>query len=122
MLKEILFANALLGESGGGGGGGSSDLDIATLTVTNGSTYNSYLAMQCVYTDDEFGALNFTPINIPQNSTKSVGVVLYKGKAFLLVEAQSITSLSGNIAFDDETGMYAITGDCSLVGEGYPWD
>lgn len=95
------------------GGGGESDFSTATLTV-NGNFTQSDLFMVPVIEKDP----NNEDIAFPQlksgNSTYTV--ILYKGRSTLMfMGSQSRTiTVSGNIE-TAATGVYIITGDCTIT-------
>ena len=92
---------------GGGGGGGSSDFSTAEVTVVNGTG------------QDVRGAFISTlPFEPPIDTTfptalLSNNVVLYKGNAVVMVEAE-VASISGDIV-DMGDNIYLITGDCTIT-------
>lgn len=106
------------------GGGGSSDLTTATVIVLlphSGSGFS----------EPESGALRGLPVladndeyNVHGSSatsnawpTSPYTVPLYKGKAYLWGDssALNISSVSGDIAFDETLNAYVITGDCTIT-------
>lgn len=95
------------------GGGGSSDFSTATLTVNGNFTQSDLFVAPVVEKDP-----NNEDIAFPQlksgNSTYTV--ILYKGRSTLMfMGSQSRTiTVSGNIE-TVATGVYIITGDCTIT-------
>jgi hypothetical protein len=93
--------------------GGSSDFSVAHLTVT--STENT-LDLVSVFIND--GALEYEGINVFENTTEVLDIVLYDGLATMWVDAMEITSISGSIT-QPEPYYFEVTGDATLVGKGW---
>lgn len=95
------------------GGGGSSDFSTATMTV-NGKFERSDLFMVPVIDKDP----NNEDIAFPQlqSGDSTYTVILYKGRSTLMfMGSQSHTiTVSGNIE-TVATGIYIITGDCTIT-------
>lgn len=100
--------------SGGGGGGGSSDLSTAEVTISAGDDLDFYI-IGAAYIDDGYihgGELSGSGL-------QTVTIVLYSGSAFIGLDMQSITSLSGGVIGNLDDG-FVITGDCTIEGVGWP--
>lgn len=109
-IYDMLLANAMMGE-GGGGGGGSSDFSTAQVTVTNDS-YSPF-SMSTIIVVPELGLEGTYPTT--DNLSSPFTIILYKGKAYIALN--NVSSTSGNITQDADTGLYVITGDCSITFE-----
>lgn len=95
------------------GGGSGGDWTEAELTVTfDGTTSYNLYANNIIHKSDDFAEISQDIIN------EVAGVypmLLYKNKNYIDDEDSLITSSSGNIEFDSDSGKYIITGDCSIT-------
>lgn len=97
----------------GSGGGGSSDFSTATLTVNGDLTQSDLFIAPGVEKDPNNEDIAFPMI---QSGNSTYTVILYKGRSTLMYmgrQSRTIT-VSGNIETVD-TGIYIITGDCTIT-------
>ena len=92
---------------GGGGGGGSSDFSTAKVTIS-GTIFPSNINI--VVCAANFGIFTYTNA---ENGTYDVP--LYQGRSMLEAVYEQV-SISGDIIYDDDMGMFIVTGDCTIVG------
>ena len=113
-IFDNLLATAMMGEGGGGGGGGSSDFSTATVTITNTKEDSTIrIGGVCVYNDEELSTDNYVDYG-----TNKITVVLFKGSQITYIDAETITSTEGSVTGSLEDG-FTVTGDCTIVGEGF---
>lgn len=95
------------------GGGGSSDFSTATLTVNGNFTQSDLFIAPVVEKDPNNEDIAFPQI---QSGNSTYTVILYKGRSVLMcMGSQSRTiTVSGNIE-NVYTGVYIITGDCTIT-------
>ena len=109
-----LYDVAVARKLSSGGGGGSSDFSTATITA-EGSGLTVFTG--ATIDEDGLATSSFIRLVIPLSPTGTV--ILYKGKAFLeLAEGVSkptIPAGENNIYYDNEIGMYVVTGDCTIT-------
>ena len=102
---------------GGGGGGGDSDFTTAEITFHNNTedVFRDLNFRACLldeYDPDEYEVMWYTELYITSQSTFTGNVVLYKGKAHIMIgEYHSVDHVTGGIAADVDEGMYAVTGN-----------
>ena len=103
------------------GGGGSSDFTTATVTVTGvvtqggGMMPSVEVMLPHIYEGvDGTEFISFVKL-LENNDVVDLTVVLYKGLAIAFSDNSTITNLSGDITFDEDTSSYQITGDCSFT-------
>jgi len=97
--------NALEQAVASGGGGG--DFSTATLTTVN-QDYELLIPTLIIDPSYELeGSYSATEGSSPHT------VILYKGKAYLGLS--DVLSTSGAISLDSATGLYVITGDCTVI-------
>lgn len=96
-----------------GGGSGSSDFSTATLTVNGNFTQSDLFIAPVVEKDPNNEDIAFPTI---QSGNSTYTVILYKGRSALMyMGSQSRTiTVSGNIETVG-TGVYIITGDCTIT-------
>lgn len=96
------------------GGGGSSDFSTAQVTVNN-SASNTYIDFTGVVIDND----ELVPmVSLGDEATSVLTVVLYKNIQHLYINADSITSISGDISGNMLDG-FDVTGDCVINAVGY---
>ena len=86
----------------------SNDFSTAQVTVTN--DYFTYFSMATILVDPQYsleGSYGKT------DGTSPFTIILYKGKAYLWLD--NVESTSGSISLDPNTGLYVVTGDCSIT-------
>ena len=98
---------------GGGGGGGSSDFSTAEVTINN-SASDSFIDFTGIIIDND----TIAPMVSLSEATSVLTVVLYKNIQHLYINADSVTSISGNISGDMLDG-FDVTGDCVINAVGY---
>lgn len=96
-----------------GGGGGSSDFSTATLTVNGNFTQSDLFMVPVIEKDPNNEDIAFPQL---QSGNNTYTVILYKGRSTLMFTgSQSHTiTVSGNIE-TAATGVYIITGDCTIT-------
>ena len=96
-----------------GGGGGDSDFSTATLTVNGNFTQSDLFMVSVIEKDPNNEDIAFPQL---QNGNSTYTVILYKGRsALMFMGSQSRTiTVSGNIETVG-TGVYIITGDCTIT-------
>lgn len=94
--------------------GGSGDFSIAMLTVENGSSL--VIPLPTLWIDPSNDREGTIPVSLGIGSSP-FPIVLYKGKAYLPFTEGSIKSVSGAIAYDQSTGTWIMTGDCTVTLE-----
>lgn len=110
-LFDIVVARKL-----SGGGGGSSDFSTATVAVavSDGNfceIVGAYFGVFDVSEQEQETTEGVYSFNV---GTETVNVVLYKGKATLLVDTEGSLSVNGD-AFILPDGSVLVTGDCTLT-------
>lgn len=95
------------------GGGGSSDFSTATMTVNGNFTQSDLFIAPVIEKDPNNEDIAFPQI---QSGNSTYTVILYKGRSVLMfMGSQSRTiTVSGNIE-TASTGVYIITGDCTIT-------
>lgn len=93
------------------GGGGSSDFSTATLTTVG--DVGILIKLPTLLIVPEYNLEGSYPSN--QNLTSPFTVILYKGKAYLPLE--NVRETSGDIELDSNTGLYVMTGNCTVEFE-----
>lgn len=95
------------------GGGGSSDFSTATLTVNGNFTQSDIFIAPLIEKDPNNEDIAFPQL---QSGNSTYTVILYKGRSTLMfMGSQSRTiAVSGNIE-TAATGIYIITGDCTIT-------
>lgn len=102
------------------GGGGSSDLDTATVSITN-NTANSYELYDsaCIVTIGGHETLHTQGFSVEANQSVSAKVVLFKGTAYINSYDMNTIATTGDITYeiDSKTGdvYFIITGDCTIT-------
>lgn len=104
-LFDIVVARKL---SGGGGGGGSSDFSTAEVTLTFGG---QWCGVAGAFVNSN-ASLAGAPDGISSGDTATL--ILYKGRAEIWSN-DTVTSTSGDIEYDDVSGHYFVTGNCSIT-------
>lgn len=97
-----------------GGGGGSSDFSTAEVTVNN-SASDSYIDFSGIIIDNDTLLPSAPSLS---EATSVLTVVLYKNIQHLYINADSVTSISGNITGSMLDG-FDVTGDCVINAVGY---
>lgn len=95
--------------------GGSGDLSTATVTVV-GLTDPSHCLMPVITVDPEYGIEGV--MYRPMMSAQSYETILYKGKCY--ASFTNVSSVSGDVELDSDSGLYVITGDCTVTFGGGP--
>lgn len=95
-----------------GGGGGESDFSTATVTIINTVADSVIRADSAFITDN-----NMVLSARAYYGTTELTIVLYKGSAELEVDADEITSTSGDLEELDPF-VYKVTGNCTITGSG----
>lgn len=95
------------------GGGGESDFSTAEVTINN-SASDSYIDFSGIVIDND----TLVPMVSLSESASVLTVVLYKNIQHLTINADSITSISGNISGSMLDG-FDVTGDCVINAVGY---
>lgn len=100
-------------EGGSDEGGGSSDFSTATLTVNGNFTQSDIFIAPLIEKDPNNEDIAFPQL---QSGNSTYTVILYKGRSTLMfMGSQSRTiTVSGNIETVG-TGVYIITGDCTIT-------
>lgn len=95
------------------GGGGESDFSTATLTVNGNFTQSDLFMVPVIEKDPNNEDIAFPQL---QSGNNTYTVILYKGRSTLMFTgSQSHTiTVSGNIE-TAATGVYIITGDCTIT-------
>ena len=108
---DILTADKMnaLEQAVASGGGGSSDLSTAQVTVTNDSF--AKFSMATILVDPQYGLEG--SYGGTDGPTSPFTIILYKGKGYLWLD--DVDSTSGSISRDPNTGLYVVTGDCSIT-------
>lgn len=115
VLNPEAIANiAAVADQIGGGGGGDSDFSTATVTINN-TVENSSIGVLCSYIVND----DILSSDSVSYGTKQITMILYKGSAELSIDADEITSTSGDIEETDDL-TYSVTGDCTITGKGVP--
>lgn len=96
-----------------GGGSGESDYSTAEVTINNTRDNSSIQAYSGFIEDD---ALILRKL-VSYGETK-LTIVLYKGEAKLEINADEITSTSGDLE-EINTALYKVTGNCTITGFGF---
>lgn len=100
------------------GGGGSSDFSTANLTLINNSRESLSITIPTCFesTDAPFGFPFITSFTneVASNETATFKVALYKATALLTGMIGNITT-SGNVTYNEEYGIYIVTGDCTIT-------
>lgn len=111
--------------AGGGGGGGSSDFSTAEVTLIGqgGSSFGLY---QEEYVSEPYGytgifakSEKLTPDPIAHPLVEPDGTtytLYYIGDSYICYPQNVYISSTGDVAYDEETGLLTITGDCSITG------
>lgn len=98
--------------SEGGGGSGESDFSTAEVTINN-TRDDSIIKAYSAFIEDD--ALILGKL-VSYGETK-LTIVLYKGETGLSIDADEITSTSGDLE-EINTGVYKVTGNCTITGLG----
>lgn len=107
-----------LTEGGGSGGGGSSDFSTAELTVNVPSRsgvfhgFRIYGAFIDSYESEDY---SIGSIRISSQGTHAITLILYKGVAYMSFDVGITPTTEGLIAYDEDMGMYKVTGDCTIT-------
>ena len=96
------------------GGGGSSDLSTAEVTVNNSASNTNIDFTGVMLENDELVSASESL----SEATIVLTVVLYKNIQHVYINADSVTSISGNITGDMADG-FDVTGDCVINVGGY---
>ena len=96
------------------GGGGSSDLSTAEVTVNNSASNTNIDFTGVMLENDELVSASESL----SEATIVLTVVLYKNIQHVYINADSVTSISGNITGDMADG-FDVTGDCVINAVGY---
>lgn len=96
------------------GGGGSSDLSTAEVTVNNSASNTNIDFTGVMLENDELVSASESL----SEATIVLTVVLYKNIQHVYINADSVTSISGNITGDMADG-FDVTGDCVINVVGY---
>jgi len=94
-------------------GGGESDFSTAQVTVNN-SASDTYIDFSGILIDND----TLVPMTSLSEATSVLTVVLYKNIQHLSINADSITSISGNVSGNILDG-FDVTGDCVINAVGY---
>lgn len=106
---EWFLAN---GGSGGSGGGGESDFSLASVTITNTEEDGcEFFAPVANVEDGHTQAYN----GIDGGTTVTLQVVLYKGKAIVMIAYPMTVSASSGAFEDLGDGDCMISGDCTIT-------
>lgn len=106
------------------GGGGSGDFSTAEITLQNVSEIVSTLRVSmgvCMSETPNPMTGNYIDMMgttyVPRGGTGIQKVLLYHGEVNVRFSADEIVSVDGNIV-DTGSGLYKITGDCSVIAKG----
>ena len=108
---DILSAEKMnaLEQAVASGGGGSSDFSTATMTVSGFPTgLSGGIGLSLIWIDDEY----LSPADRVNFQNGDYEVVMYKGEGFVLVNAESGWTISGNASADGIEILY--TGDFTI--------
>lgn len=100
------------------GGGGSSDFGTAEVTVyvppQSGlfRGFRIYGAFIDSYESEEY---SIESIRISNQGTHAITLILYKGVAYMSFEDGITPTIEGLIVYDEDMGMYKVTGDCTIT-------
>lgn len=105
-----------------GQGGGGGDFTFTEVTVVNtGAGYLDVGGLAIIDTETNYitaGSDDNKVVGAGPGATRIFSVILYKGSAMGWISTGTVTSTAGDIEYDGDEGVYYVTGDCTITGEG----
>ena len=91
---------------------GSCPLSTAQVTITNSTADSKRVILPNIVEDN--GGIALGSVSIPTNETKTITIVLYKGKGYITVSVGQVAGCQGDVTADGIDGAVA-TGDGSFI-------
>lgn len=110
-------------EEGIASGGDFSTAEVTLIVADNTTSYINYPSVAGLVTsyDGEEEVQKISSVTLepggymsPTPQEKTVTVVLYQGRVSFPMSDDVITDINGDISYDSDSGIYEITGDCTI--------